>query len=65
MVFAGPLPDLTAQVQAPFMFEVGARAGMLVEQAAESFLLWHAVRPETEAVYAELRNRNDALVTAD
>lgn len=29
--------------------------GMLIEQAAESFLLWRDVRPETAAVYRELR----------
>ena len=39
--------------------------GMLVEQAAESFLLWHGTRPETDAIYDELRQRKPVLVTAD
>ena len=39
--------------------------GMLVEQAALSFARWTGKEPETEAVYAELRARNDALVTGD
>jgi shikimate dehydrogenase len=35
--------------------QVADGLGMLIEQAAESFLLWRGVRPESPAVYRELR----------
>jgi len=39
--------------------------GMLAEQAAEAFELWHGVRPQTDAIYDELRKREGVLVGED
>lgn len=54
--------DMVYGRETPFMALARARGaaahdglGMLVEQAAESFLLWRGVRPQTAAVLAALR----------
>jgi shikimate dehydrogenase len=54
--------DMVYGRDTPFLVSArgaGARAcdglGMLVEQAAESFFLWRAVRPDTAPVLAALR----------
>lgn len=39
--------------------------GMLVEQAAISFSLWHGARPETDAIYAQLRKEAASLHNSD
>jgi len=57
--------DFLAWARAAGCHDVVDGLGMLVEQAAEAFEQWNGVRPQTDACYAALRERNTVLVTAD
>lgn len=54
MVYGRETPFMR-QARADGAGRISDGAGMLVEQAAESFFLWRGVRPRTAAILAELR----------
>lgn len=67
LVYAAEPTPFMQVAQAGGARQVTDGLGMLIEQAAESFLLWRGVRPETQAVYRELRSllTREARVTAN
>ncbi|WP_137917635.1 shikimate dehydrogenase [Hydrogenophaga sp. 2FB] len=54
MVYGKGLTPFLKQAQAAGVARVADGVGMLVEQAAEAFLWWRGVRPDTAAVLAQL-----------
>jgi len=57
--------DFLAWARAAQCRDVIDGLGMLVEQAAEAFELWHGARPRTDEIYADLRAHSRTLVGED
>lgn len=55
MVYGKGLTPFLRQAQAQGAQKLVDGLGMLIEQAAEAFYLWRGVRPDTGAVFAQLR----------
>ncbi len=55
MVYSDQPTPFMSQAQEAGCGQVIDGLGMLIQQAAESFAIWHGVRPETESVYRLLR----------
>jgi len=54
MVYGKGLTPFLRQAQAAGVSALADGVGMLVEQAAEAFVWWRGVRPDTRAVIAQL-----------
>ena len=60
MMYAARPTAFMLQAQADGAQRVHDGLGMLVGQAAESFYIWHGVRPETDPVLRMIRAELDA-----
>lgn len=64
MVYGARPTGFLRQASAAGVERVSDGLGMLVEQAAGSFALWHGMEPDTAPVHADLRRRVDASAAA-
>ena len=60
LMYAAQPTAFMRQAQADGARQAHDGLGMLVEQAAESFFLWHGIRPETDSVLGMIRAELDA-----
>jgi shikimate dehydrogenase len=56
MMYGAPAEGFLSLARANGAAATADGLGMLIEQAAESFLLWRGVRPPTASVFALLRS---------